>query len=73
MKLYTDFLIPAANFLRDVEMHGFIYDVDAAADLSELVLRPEMEALTADMRQLLENPLYKPTSSVHNSALYYDT
>jgi DNA polymerase I len=72
MKLYTDFLIPAANFLRDVSMHGMIYDVNAALDLFELDLRPERNALTQEMRELVGKPLMNPGSPVQIAALIYD-
>lgn len=72
MKLYTDLLLPAANFLRDVEMHGMIYDVDAAADLFENELRPELNSLTQEMRELIGKPLYKPSSPMQTAVLFYD-
>jgi DNA polymerase I len=73
MGLYTDHLLPAANFLRDVEMQGMIYDVDAAADMWENEVNPELGQLKADMRAIAGLPLLNPGSPIQAAALYYDT
>lgn len=71
MKVYSDILIPATNFLRDVEMRGMIYDVNAAADLYENDVLPEMNRLIMQMREATDKPLFNPRSVVHLEQLYY--
>ena len=73
MGLYLDHLLPAANFLRDVEMVGMIYDVDAAADMWENEVNPELSALKKSLRDMTGLPLLNPNSHVQIGALYYDT
>jgi DNA polymerase-1 len=65
-------IIQAQEFLRDVELKGFKYNVEAAADLRELELQPELRNLIADLRLILNKPLFNPNSTVHMAALYYD-
>ena len=73
MGVYTDLLLPATNFLRDVEMQGIIYDVDAAVDMFENEVRPELDKLIKDMRDISGLPLLKPSSPQQMAILYYDT
>lgn len=73
MGVYTNIMLPAANFLRDVEMVGLIYDVDAAADAFENEVNPELNQLIKDMRDISGLPLLKPTSPQQMAVLYYDT
>lgn len=73
MAVYTDLLLPASNFLRDVEMNGIIYDVDAACDMFENEVKPELDRLIKDMRDISNLPLLKPSSPQQTAALYYDT
>lgn len=72
MGVYTDFLIPASNFLARVEQTGLIYDVSRAADLYENEVGPELDQLILDMRNIVDNPLFNPRSHVHLAALWYD-
>lgn len=72
MSVYTDLLLPAANFLRDVEMVGLIYDTNAAADAFENDINPELHQLIKEMRDLSGLPLLKPTSPQQMAVLYYD-
>lgn len=65
-------LMAAANFLRDVELNGFIYNVETAADMYENELRPELDDLKDVLRVTLDKPLFNPNSTVHLAALYYD-
>jgi len=73
MGLYTEHLLPAANFLRDVEMEGLIYDVDAAADMFENEVNPELGGLKKNLRDMTGLPLLNPGSPTQMAALYYDT
>lgn len=72
MGVYSDLLIPAANFLRDVEMVGLIYDVDAAADMFENEVRPELEMLKKDMRDISGISILNPASPPQMAHIYYD-
>lgn len=72
MGVYTDLLMPAANFLRDVEMVGLIYDVDAAADMYENEVRPELDQLKKDMRDISDIFILNPASPTQMAHLYYD-
>ena len=72
LTLYTEHLLPAANFLRDVEEVGLIYDVDAAADMFENEVNPELGELKKTMRDMSELPLFNPNSPDQVAALYYD-
>ena len=73
MTLYTEHLLPAANFLRDVEMEGLIYDVDAAADMFENEVNPELGQLKKNLRDMTGLPLLNPNAPQQMAALYYDT
>lgn len=72
MGVYSNLLLPAANFLRDVEMVGLIYDVNAAADAFEDEVNPELQMLRKDMRDISGLPLLNPNAHGQMAALYYD-
>jgi DNA polymerase-1 len=65
-------IIPSQNFLRDVELTGFKYNIEAAADMFENELQPELRGLLERIRNALDKPLFNPNSTVHCAALYYD-
>jgi DNA polymerase-1 len=65
-------IIPAQEFLRDVELTGFKYNIEAAADMFENELQPELSGLLERIRNALDKPLFNPNSTVHCAALYYD-
>lgn len=65
-------LVAAVPVLAAMEMHGMVYDVEAAADLYENEVRPELDQRIHRMREILDNPIYNPMSAPQTSALYYD-
>lgn len=69
----NDYLIEANDFLTDVELHGMVYDVQAAADLYEFVVLPELEELIMEMRKQIDLPLLNPRAPGQIAAILYDT
>lgn len=53
-------------------MVGMIYDVNAAADMYENDVEPELKSLEKDMRDISGLPLLKPSSPQQIANLYYD-
>lgn len=72
-KMYKRLLIEGSEALAPIEMAGFRYDIDAAADLMEEEIKPELEQKVKRMRQIIDEPLYNPRSTKQTSILFYDT
>jgi DNA polymerase-1 len=72
-KMYKRLLIEGSEALARIEMAGFRYDIDAAADLMEEEIKPELEQKVKRMRQIIDEPLYNPRSTKQTSILFYDT
>lgn len=66
-------LLSAVPMISDMEMHGFVYDIERAADLYDYEIKPELEALKNEMRTMLDNPIFNPGSPAQLSHLFYDT
>lgn len=71
-KMYQTILIPASELLARMELHGIVYDINAAADLLELQVNPELNQIVTDLRKFLNNPILNPGSPQQMAKLYYD-
>lgn len=71
-KAYTKKLIPGNEVMTGMELHGMIYDINAAADILENDVMPELERLKEKMRDISGNPLLNPNSPPQLAALFYD-
>lgn len=70
---YRKLLLEGSEACTKIELAGFHYDVDAAADLMEEEVKPELEQKIKHMRDIIDNPLYNPRSTKQTSILFYDT
>jgi uracil-DNA glycosylase family 4 len=71
---YSHVLIPANEFLTQVELNGMVFDVDEAMDIHEFVVGPEIDELAGEMLRSIDSPVFtKPTSVKQMAHLYYDT
>lgn len=59
------------SFVR-MELAGFRYDINTAADLMENEVGPELKQQALQLRTMIEKPLYNPASSTQNAILFYD-
>jgi DNA polymerase-1 len=55
-----------------MELAGFRYNVQEAADLMENEVGPELKEQELKLRTLIDKPLYKPRSTKQNPILFYD-
>jgi len=69
---YERLLREGSEAFTRIELRGFRYDVEAAADLMENEVGPELKAQELKLRTLLDKPLYKPRSTKQNPILFYD-
>lgn len=69
---YLSLLIPANEFLTELELHGIVYDVDRAADVYEFEVYPELHNLTWQMREQLNDPILNPRSPTQMAVVFYD-
>lgn len=72
-RAYERLLLEGAEACVRIELTGFRYDIDTASDLMEDEIKPEFLIKTANLRQLIDNPLYNPRSPLQTAALFYDT
>lgn len=69
---YERLLREGSEAVVRIELAGFRYNVDAAADLMENEVGPELKEQEVKLRKLIDKPLYKPRSTKQNPALFYD-
>lgn len=69
---YGGLLREASEAFARMELRGFRYAVEDAADLMENEVGPAIREQELKMRQILDKPLYKPRSTKQNPALFYD-
>lgn len=69
---YLRSLVPAANAITDVELRGFLYDVEEAANLNERAVLPRLQELTEGIRKTTGRSLLNPRSTKQMKAVYYD-
>jgi len=69
---YRELLIEGAEACSRIEPVGFFYNVQAAADMMEEEVNPELRRLTASLREIIDNPLFKPRSPLQASKLFYN-
>lgn len=55
-----------------IELAGFRYNVEEAADLMENEVGPELKEQERKLREIIDKPLYKPRSTKQNPILFYD-
>lgn len=70
---YRELLIEGSEACIQIELAGFHYDINAAADIMEEEVKPELEQKVRRMRAIIDNPLYNPRSTKQTSILFYDT
>jgi DNA polymerase-1 len=71
-KLYAEHLMPIYRAFVDVELRGFHYAVEEAADLNENFVLPKLRELTDILRAIAELHYLNPASSKQVAALWYD-
>lgn len=71
-KAYTKKLIPGNEVVAKMELHGMIYDINAAADILENDVMPELKRLQEKMRDISGEPLLNPGSPAQLAVLFYD-
>lgn len=69
---YRRLLIPGSEALRILELTGIPYNTEAAADMYELEVGPELNSIELELKRKLDKPLFNPRSTKMMSALYYD-
>jgi DNA polymerase-1 len=69
--LYRKRLIPIAEAFRSVELRGFRYDVEAAANLNEAEVLPRLWALQEELRRISGVSLLNPRSVPQLQHVYY--
>lgn len=70
--LYKRYLLPIAEAFRTIELRGFRYDVEAAANLNEREVLPRLWALEEEMRAISGVALLNPRSPTQLQVVYYD-
>lgn len=71
-QVYNKLLIPASNTFRVLELNGMKYDVEAASNMMELEVGPELVGIQDLLRDKLKKSIFNPRSPVQVSSLYYD-
>lgn len=69
---YERLLREGSEAVTRLELAGFRYNIDAAADLMENEVGPELKEKELALRTLIDRPLYKPRSTKQNPILFYD-
>lgn len=70
--VYKRYLIPAANALVKMELHGIAYNTEAAFDLLEEQVWPALNQLKEELRLIVGKGDYNPNSAPQNANLVYD-
>jgi DNA polymerase-1 len=70
--VYESLLREGSEATVRIELAGFRYNVEAAADLMENEVGPELKEQELKLRTLIDKPLYNPRSTNQNPALFYD-
>lgn len=73
LKPYRYLLIRGTELAIDIELNGMIYDSDAAADVYEFEVEPELRELGDKIRKDIDQPLLNPRSPAQMAAIFYDT
>jgi uracil-DNA glycosylase family 4 len=69
--LYKNHMLPIYRSFVDVEMRGFHYDVEEAANLRESHVIPRLWELRDSLRELTKQPGYNPNSPKQSEAIIY--
>lgn len=69
---YDRLLREGIEAVARIELKGFRYDVDTAADLMENEVGPEIKAQELKLRTMIDKPLYNPASTKQTAILLYD-
>lgn len=69
---YASLLIPGSEALTRIELRGFRYDVNKAADILESEVVPALETFKYDLQEIVEDAEYNPNSAPQNSSIVYD-
>lgn len=73
LRAYQHLLIRGTELAIDVELNGMIYDADAAGDVYEFEVEPELREIEEELQRLAQNSILNPRSSKQMSRLLYDT
>lgn len=70
---YERLLIEGSEACTRIELAGFRYDIEAAADLMEEEIKPEFLVKEHNLQEMVGDPLYGPRKNLRTAALFYDT
>lgn len=71
-ELYEGHLLPIYRSFVDIELRGFHYDVEAAANLREAYVIPKLWELRDKLREVVGHDGYNPNSPQQSEAIIYD-
>lgn len=69
---YLSIQVPLANSLIPIELRGFCYDVESAADLNEIHVRPMLATVKEQLREISGFGLLNPNSPKQLQVVYYE-
>lgn len=69
--LYKDHMLPIYRAFVDIELRGFHYDVEGAANLREEHVIPKLIELKDKLRFVTDHPSYNPSSPQQSEAIIY--
>jgi uracil-DNA glycosylase family 4 len=68
---YRRRLLPLSRSLVDIELRGFRFDAEEAANINERFVLPRLYELEQELRELSDHPLYNPRSPKQTQAILY--
>jgi len=71
-ELYENHLLPIYRSFVDIELRGFHYDVEEAANLREAYVIPKLWELRDKLRQVVGHEGYNPNSPKQSETIIYD-
>ncbi len=71
-ELYEGHLLPIYRSFVDIELRGFHYDVESAANLNEQYVIPKLWELRDKLREVVDHEGYNPNSPTQTEAIIYD-
>lgn len=69
---HYEYLLRANEALRQVELNGIPYDLESAAELLEMEVRPTLAEMRQRLAKVVQDQSYNPNSSTQNSKLIHD-
>jgi uracil-DNA glycosylase family 4 len=68
---YLRRLLPLSRSLIDVELRGFRFDAEEAANINERDVLPRLHELEQELKHLSDHPLYNPRSPKQTQSILY--